>query len=217
MGEPADVAAGRAVLQVELDLGHPQPRPHGVDRHPRLDPEPRRHGEDRLARGRGERALTGERLADVHPSEPADERARDGLGEPEPASRSACEGRHREVGVRLDERREVAAEVGVAEKDRARAALPLRESQRLPLPAAGQPHDTRARRLGHGGRRVVRAVVGHHDLRLRERGPERRHRVADPRLLVARGDEDGEPLAHSPARGVGGAGSTPSTAPCPSP
>ena len=51
--EPAEVAAGRAVLEIELDFVDVQTRPGGVDRHPHLAAEAGRERETGLARGGG--------------------------------------------------------------------------------------------------------------------------------------------------------------------
>ena len=71
MDEPADVAAGRAVLEVELDLRDAKAGAGGVDRHPRLDAEAGRDGKELRAGRAREAALTGERLADAKPPAPA--------------------------------------------------------------------------------------------------------------------------------------------------
>ena len=95
----------------------------------------------------------------------------------------------------LDERPEVPLEIRVAEEQRPRVELALGERQRLALATPRQTDDARPRLLGHVRRAVPRAVVGDHDLRARKRARQRPHRLADPLLLVARGDEDGE-LSH---------------------
>ena len=62
--KPRSVAAGRAVLEVELDLLDLEPGADGVDRHPRLDAEARARRGNTAARARGESARwPGERLA----------------------------------------------------------------------------------------------------------------------------------------------------------
>ena len=102
------------------------------------------------------------------------------------------EGGDRQVAVPAEQRREVAAEIGVAEQEVARRRLALTERQRLPFPAVREPNDARAGVLGDARGRVARAVVGDDHLRLRELLPQLRDRRPDPRLLVARGDQDRE-------------------------
>ena len=74
--EPAQVAPGRAMLEVELDLLHLEAGADGVDRHPRLDPEAHRDGEHGRAGAAGQVALPGERLTWREPAAQPDQRAR---------------------------------------------------------------------------------------------------------------------------------------------
>ena len=89
VGEPAQVAPGRAVLEVELDLLDLEPGADGVDRHPRLDAEAHRDGEHGGAGARGEAALPRERLARREAAAQPDQRARRRLREPEAAADAA--------------------------------------------------------------------------------------------------------------------------------
>ena len=100
------------------------------------------------------------------------------------------EGGDRQVAVPAEQRPEVAAEIGVAEQEVARWRLALPERQRLPFAAVREPNDARAGVLGRARGCIARAVVGDDHLRLRELPPQLRDRRPDPRLLVARGDQD---------------------------
>ena len=204
--EAGEVAARRAVLEVELDLADVEPGPQRVDRHPRLDAEAGRDREHLGARPSRERALPGERLLDAAPAAELDQAAGHALREPEPAAVASREAGDGEVGVVLHERPQVADEVGVAEEERPLAALALGERQRLSLAPARERDDTRAgvRRDRRG--LVARAVVRDDDLRLRERLAQRRNRPADPRGLVARRDEHRRPRLRHPLVAAGGAG-----------
>ena len=104
VNKAAEVAAGGAVPELELDLAHVEPVAECVDRHPRLDAEPGRDREEGLACALGQHALARQRLA--HPSTGAqlDQRARDVLRDAQPAPHPASEGGDGNVGVRLDER-----------------------------------------------------------------------------------------------------------------
>ena len=184
-------------------------------------PKPAATGNSAL-RAPGESAtLARERLPHASAGAALDQRSRNGLrdrrGRPRRAASKTAIARSAPA---VEQRPQVAAQVGVAEQERARRAhVALGERQRLPLAAARKPDDPRARGLGPGRRRVARAVVGDDDLGVGERLAQRRDRSADPLLLVARGDEHGEPVAH-PSVGVGsggGSGKTPSTAPPPIP
>ena len=150
---------------------------------------------------------------------PLDQGARDALGESEAAAHPPRERCDRDVASRVDERPQVSAQVRVAHEERAVPARSLGERQRLSLPATREADDPRAGLLRARRGRVARPVVRHDHLRLRERLAESADRGRDDVLLVARCDEDREPLAHPSLRaGVGGAsGRTPSTASRPTP
>ena len=172
-----------------------RPGADGVDRHPRLAAEAGREREA-APRARRPRARAGPRAARAPRSRSAqpDQRARRALREPEAAAaasaKAATRGRRR--------RRRAAArsprEVGVAEQQRARPAPRARPSvSAWPLPRRGSRSDARAGRLGRvrGRRRASRR----RRRRPRRPGTAARSAVdgrADPRLLVARGDEDGD-------------------------
>ena len=155
---PRSVAAGRAMLEVELDLGDAKAGACGVDRHPRLDTEAGRDREELRARCAREDALTRQRLADTEPTAPGDERAGDRLGDPEAAARAVREDGDGEIGVDHDERCQVAAKVGVAEEEWPTGALALGERQRLALSPPWQPDDARPglRRAWQPSRRASR-------------------------------------------------------------
>ena len=151
------------------------------------------------ARARAESARCPESgSCDVLPGAKLDERPRGALREPEPTADTPREARDRHVGTRLDERMEIAVEIGIAEEDRPGAALPLGERQRLSLASARQPDDPGARRLRRRRRPVARPVVRDHHVRVGKRVPQRRHRPADPLLLVAGCDEHRQPGSLTP-------------------
>ena len=206
MDEAGEVAARRAVLEVDLDLADVEAGPKRVDRHPRLDAEAGSDREHLGARPRRERALPGERLRDAAPATELDQAAGDALGEPEPAAGAPREAGDGEVCIGLHERPQVAGEVGVAEEERPLAALALGERQRLSLAPARKRDDARARVRRDRRRPVARAVVRDDDLRLGERLAQRRNRPTDPLLLVARGDEHRQPRLRHPLLATGGAG-----------
>ncbi len=130
------------------------------------------------------------------------------LRDPEAAALLARERGDRQVGVAVEERRQVAAEVGVAEQQVALVRHSFAERQRLPLAAMRQPEHERARLLGDRAGRIARAVVGDDHLRLREPAPELLDRRPDPRRLVAGGDQDRQGFSHSgPAAARSAAGS----------
>src|SRR5205823_3833722 len=92
------------------------PAADGIDRHPDLAAEAGRQREDGCARGRRERTLARERLTRVEAGTQRDQRARDPLDDPEAAALPLGERGDREVRVALEERQQVAREVGVAEE-----------------------------------------------------------------------------------------------------
>ena len=184
---------------VELDLLHLEPGAHGVDRHPRLDAEAHRdreHGGTRArpSAGAGRRAAR----AASKPAAQPDQRA----GRPPSRARSrrptrARERGDREIGVRLGERAQVAAEVGVAEEERAGLELPARRASAPgPCRAAASLITRAPPASATAAVRVARAVVGDDDRGVGELLAAALDRLADPLLLVAGGDEDGEPVAH---------------------
>ena len=192
--EAAEVAAGGAVAQAELLLGHREPRAGRVDRHPRLGAEARREREAGRARRGREGALAGERRAGAIAGAQPDQRPRGLARDPEPPALGDRERRDDEVGVALEQRPEVTAQVRVGEHDVPRRRRALRGRERLALAAARQPEDDGAGGLRLGGGAVPRPVVGHDHLGAGELLPQRPHGVADPALLVARRHEDGDGL-----------------------
>ena len=182
----------------------------------RLDPEAHRDREYGRAGTRRQVALPGERLPRREPASQPDQRASCRLRQPEAATDPRCERRDRELGFGFDELPQVAAEIGVAEQERAGLELPLGERQRLSLAPAREPDHAGAGLLRALGGRIAGAVVGHHDRGLGELGAEALHRPADPALLVTRRDEHREPAAppvvHPCGWTEGSTGSTPSVA-----
>ena len=184
-------------------------------------PNPAATGKSRRARGARE-ARAGPTAARGREADRAGATSARGdrLGDPEAAARAARR-RRRSRGRRRPRRAVSRSPRRSASQSRSgpRGALALGERQRLALAPPRQPDDARPGLRRPGSRLVARAVVGDDDLGLRERCAQRRHRVSDPRLLVARGDEDGQPVRHSPTGGctAAGAGRTPSTAVLPRP
>src|SRR3954462_6038973 len=142
--EAAEVASRRPVAQFELALFDPEAGADCVDRHTHLAAEPRREREAGGTGSRRERPLSGERLARLVAAAEPDELAPGALGDPEASALPLAKGGDRHVGAVLDERREGAVEVGVAEEQRPGPRLALRERERLPLAQPRQPHHFRA-------------------------------------------------------------------------
>src|SRR6266540_125081 len=133
--EAAEVAPGRAVAQRQLELTHPQTGPRRVDRHSHLASEPWGGRETRLPCGRREQTLAGERLARFEPGQKGDQAPRDPLRDAEASADSLGKYGDAQVRAVLDEWREVAGQIRVAEQKEAGRCCPLRRGQRLPLPA----------------------------------------------------------------------------------
>ena len=197
MREPAQVATRRPMLELELDLLDLEPGADGVDRHPRLDAEAHRDREHRRASPlptasagpRGARAASRPQRSRI-----SERAARLARPKPPPSlTLNTAIARSASVAASAAQ---VADEIRVTEEQRPRLELLLGQRQRLALAAAPEPDHAGAGCLGNGGRAVARAVVRDHDRRVGEACPERLDRLADPLLLVARGDEDGEPVAH---------------------
>ena len=196
MQKATEVAPRRAMTQRQLELANLQVGACSVDRHAHLAPEA---GGDREALGacRGrERTLPGERLARLHTAAQLDERARNTLRDAEPAADALGKGRDQQIAVAVHERRQVAGQIGVAQKQPARRRRALGRRERLTLAAAREAKHDRARVFRHIGRSVARAVVGHDHLRVGKAAPQRRDGLCDHRFLVARGDEDRQRLIH---------------------
>ena len=195
--KPRGVAAGRAVLERQLDLLDVEPGADGVDRHPHLAAEARREREE-AARAAGESARWPESGSRASKPERARISARAGpLRDPEAAALPLGEARRSRGRRRRGERAQVAREVGVARAaarpgGAARSAsvsawpLPRRGSRRTRAPAAS----------ARVGRRVARAVVGDDHLAPRETPPAAPRPSRRSALLVARGDEDRQRLSH---------------------
>ena len=140
MQEPAQVTPGGAMPEIDLDLLDGQARPHRVHGHPGLGTgEPEREREHPAARSRRQRALAGDRLARLQAAGRANQRPRRPLDDPEPAALPLGKRGDREVGVALEQRPEVAGEVGVAEQQRPGERQPARPCVRAcPLPRRGR-------------------------------------------------------------------------------
>ena len=193
-----------AVLELELGLLDREPGVRGVDRSSRLARRsPPRAGRRRHAPSESDAA--GPRAARA-PSKPDASRisrraASFAIPKPPPCRRAnAATARSR---VAVEQRPQVAAEVGVAEQERARAA-PSRSASvsAWPLPRRGSrstraPAASARRRSRRASRRRRRSPPRSGNCRA-ELGDGR----PDPRLLVARGDEDRQRFSHS-ARGSG--------------
>ena len=203
----------------KLHLAHREARAQRVDRHADLATEAGGERERRVPRPLGERPLAGQRLPRLEAGPHADEGARRLLGDSKAAALALGKRRHREVGARGEQRRQRSPHVRVAEQERPRRRLPLRERERLPLAAPRQPDDPRAGLLCDDGRPVARAVVGDDHGGLGQLAAERGDRLSDPGLLVARRDEDRRCRAHR-SPGLAGAatasigGRMPSVAVC---
>jgi hypothetical protein len=180
------------VLERQVRLGDLEPGAHRIGGHRRLAAEAGGEGEDLFARLLRQAPLAREWLLRGITRCDPDQPPRCLLRDPEPTTLLVREGRDRDVAVPAEQRAEIAAEIGVAEQEVARGRFALPEGQRLPLPAVRQPNDAGAGILGRAGSSVARAVVGDDHLRLRELSPQLRDRRPDPRLLVARRDQDRE-------------------------
>src|SRR4051812_19668597 len=101
MEEATRVAPGGAMAERQLLLAHLEARANRVDRHPHLAAEPRSEREARFARGRRERALTGERLAGLEAAEEPDQLTSGALRDPETAALARLERGNGQVGAVL--------------------------------------------------------------------------------------------------------------------
>src|SRR4051812_5574101 len=200
MDEAPWVAPGRSVPQGQLTLADLESRADSVDRHADLAAEARREREAGLpCRGR-ERPLAGEWLAGLEPAQQPDQLSGTALRDPEASALALLESRDGEVRVLIEQSGRIAEEVGIAEEQRARARLALGEAQGLSLAESREAHDPGSCALGRRRSPVTRAVVGDHYLGLGKLGAQSRHRRRDRPLLVARRDEDGQPVSHSRRR-----------------
>jgi acetyl-CoA carboxylase biotin carboxyl carrier protein len=199
--EAAQVAAGRAMLEVDLDLGQAQSGARGVDRHPELHAEPRRERKDRSERGAPQRALPRDRRLELQPRAPGERKPREAQRDPEAAAHPPGERRHRDVGSVQggDERHKALgarAEVAVAEHVERAGAAPLErpaggERRRGALAEApAGADDLRPGRTRQGGGRIARAVVGDDELRGGKGARQRGERRGDALRFVAGADDD---------------------------
>jgi hypothetical protein len=124
------------VLERQLVLADGQARLDGVHGHPDLAAETAGEREAGPARGLVQVALAGKRLARFEPARETDQPACDALREAEAAALAALEDRDSQVALAVEERTQVAAQVGVAEQKGAGRGRPLAERERLPLAPA---------------------------------------------------------------------------------
>ena len=188
--EPAQVAAGRAVLEIELDLLDLEAGADGVDRHPRLDAEAHRDGEH----GRRGRAPSG----DAGPRAARAARGRSAAGSASARPSSRARGRRRPAPrtprspAPPRTRRAAAGRRG--DRRRRAGAGPARAAARrasAPGPCRGARAGSRARRPPRRARRSRRA----------SRRRRRRSRLGE--LLPQRLDRlrRSGPPRHGPRRG----------------
>ena len=167
MREPAQVAPGRAVLEVELELFHLEAGTDGVDGHPRLDPEAHRDGNTaeraRAVRWRcpesgsrgasPQRSLIIERAADFASPRPPPTRAANAAIVSSASDSTSC---------RRSPRRS-------ASHSRSGPGSSCRSASvsACPLPRRGELDHAGAGLLRALGGRIAGAVVGHDDRRPR--------------------------------------------------
>ena len=168
-------------------------------------PNPAASGKHLCPRALRQPPLARERLLCVVAGCEPDQPPRRLLRDAEAAALPARERRDGQVALALEQRPQVAAEVGVAEQELALARDPLAERERLSLAAVRQAKDECTGGLGHVGCGVARAVVGDDHLRVRELPPQLLDRRPDPLRLVAGGDQDRE-RAHPLVAGSGSIG-----------
>src|SRR5438105_1092184 len=193
----------------KLRFAHVEAGAEGVDRHPHLAAKAGSKREARLSRGGREGALARERLAGFETPQEPDQLLGAAPCDPQAAAVAFLERGDDEVGVFVQQRRQVSAEIGVAEEQPAGLRLALGEAQRLALSQPREAHHARARALGCAGGPVAGAVVGDEHLGFGECRAKRSHGLRDRPFLVAGGDEDGERLTHVhrvPETGKGGSG-----------
>ena len=197
VAEACEIAPCLAMRERRLDLDHLETGSDRVDRHPHLAAESGGKRKALLARTLRQPALAGERLARLEAHEAAESRARHALRQPEPVSASRRKDGDRDVPPCSEKRLEVAFEVSVAEEQRSRRRLSLGKRQRLALAAPRKP-DRPAPRLARP-RAPSRPASRRPRRRQAQSGiaPRRAaHRVRDMPLLVPRGDEDRQTVAH---------------------
>src|SRR5206468_671259 len=89
--EPAQVATGGAVLEVELDLADAKAGARGIDRHRGLHAEARRERQHGLERRAPQGTLAAQRRGELEAGPPADERPRGLQREAEPPADASRE------------------------------------------------------------------------------------------------------------------------------
>jgi hypothetical protein len=171
MREARWVAPCFAMPEVDVDLLDSQACAHRVDGHPHLAPEAGREWEGGRARICAQPTLAGEGLSGDEACAQADQLPRETLGDSEASSASPRERRDDEVGAVTSERREGAAEIGIAEEQRARRRRPFPHGQCLAFPSAPEADDNRARPLRALCSPVRRVPVDDDDPGLREVTP----------------------------------------------
>ncbi len=145
-------------------------------------------GGKQASRAAAERPLAGERLARIEARARADERARGALREPEAAALPLGESGDREVGVRVEQRRESPSRSASQRRSGPGGASRSASVSAWPLPRRGS-RTTRAPGARRGGGAVARAVVGDEHLGVRERCSKSADRgpIAAPRRARRRG------------------------------
>ena len=193
--KPGGVAAGGAVVEIELDLLEREPGAERVDRHPHLAAEAGREREARRPGPRAERAAAPRAArAGATPVRSRTSSRPTRLARPKPPPTRRLNAATARSASLVGQRQERPAQVGVDKEERARAARRARRP-RAPRPCRA------ARRGGRRRPRPRRAPPsGPRSARRRRSPPPRGSRAgatatvsADPVLLVPRRDEDGEP------------------------
>ena len=190
MHEPASIATGGSVGQVELDLADVEAGVYRVDRHAQLAAEAARERETGSSRSRAEIALPGERLGCFEATAKADQPPRASFASPKPpptCSTNEAIARSESVamsGLRSPSRSASQRSSGPEWSDA------LGCGQRLALAEPGSPDDRRTGAERNLAGPVTRTVVTHDDVDSGEAVPEPGDERTDPLLLVARRNED---------------------------
>src|SRR6266540_7022237 len=141
VGESAEISARRSMGDGQLDLLDAQACSESVDRHPDLAAEACCEREAGPAGGGRQRPLTRERLPGGIAAARLHERTRRALRDAEAAALPLCERGDREVGIRLEQRAQIPAQVGVADDESSGRGLPLGERERLALASPPKTDD----------------------------------------------------------------------------
>ena len=197
--EAAEVAAGLAVAQRQLELRDAEPGARGVDRHAHFAAESGGEREALLrARPRDSARWPESGSRASKPASATDERARHALGDPEAAAAALGERGDREVGAVPDERPEVARR---GRRRRARAAPAAQPARRAsaPVPCLAAAAAARGRRRAPPRRAVASREPSSATITSRcgELLPERLYRLrrsCPPRRVRRREPQPGQPL-----------------------